>query len=359
MAFKLRSGNTTPFKMMGSSPFMKDEKTEKPKKEKTEKPKTEKTSKPPKIETSKGDPGFTYDKSSGRKVVIPSEASGEGDVILAQKKKMVDGKYSDDKIKREKVIQKNWDEKNPVEGRNQKGDIQRRDAQEEGHFDEDAKGNLGTLPGGGGGITDAQLNRIRSGTGTFSPTTRSGEFKGKKTGHEITEALTGRQTVKGLTNPETTAEGNKQYWEKNKEGKNFTKRVQKEADNLGWDGAGNVTSNPITLNRKVDKVKLKKKGYVRKTGEGFLGLQNRKKYIDGIEVTKDMPETAYQEQKRKKKEAKKQAKEERKAKNKKIRQKGSKYSGMSASQAQAAKLRDDEAAGLVPKGSYESVYGKS
>ena len=32
---------------------------------------------------------------------------------------------------------------------------------------------------------------------------------------------------------------------------------------------------------------------------------------------------------------------------------------MSASQAQAAKLRDDEAAGLVPKGSYESVYGKS
>ena len=137
------------------------------------------------------------------------------------------------------------------------------------------------------------------------------------------------------------------------------KRVQKEADNLGWDGAGNVTSNPITLNRKVDKVKLKKKGYVRKTGEGFLGLQNRKKYIDGIEVTKDMPETAYQEQKRKKKEAKKQAKEERKAKNKKIRQKGSKYSGMSASQAQAAKLRDDEAAGLVPKGSYESVYGKS
>ena len=70
-------------------------------------------------------------------MVIPSEASGEGDVILAQKKKMVDGKYSDDKIKREKVIQKNWDEKNPVEGRNQKGDIQRRDAQEEGHFDEE------------------------------------------------------------------------------------------------------------------------------------------------------------------------------------------------------------------------------
>ena len=361
MAFKLRSGNNAPFKMMGSSPFTKGDKTEKPKKEKTEKPKTEKTGKPPKIETSKGDPGFTYDKSSGRKVVIPSEASGEGNVILAQKKKLVDGKYSDDKIKSEKVIQKNWDEKDPVEGRNQKGDIVTRNAQKEGHFDEDAEGNLGTLPGGGGGITGAQLNRIKSGTGAFGPRDSSGEFRGKKMFSDVNETLTGRQTVKGLTNPETTAEGNKQYWEKNKEGKNFTKRVQKDAKNKipGWDGAGNPTSNPITLNRKVDKVKKKKKGYVRKTGEGFLGLENRKKYIDGIEVTKDMPETAYQEQKRKKKEAKKQAKEERKAKNKKIRQEGSKYSGMSASQAQAAKLRDDEAAGLVPKGSYESVYGKS
>ena len=38
-----------------------------------------------------------------------------------------------------------------------------------------------------------------------------------------------------------------------------------------------------SLKMKRDKVKQKKKGYVRKTGEGFLGLQNRKKYIDGVE----------------------------------------------------------------------------
>ena len=35
-----------------------------------------------------------------------------------------------------------------------------------------------------------------------------------------------------------------------------------------------------------DKTKRKKKGFVRKTGEGFLGLQNRRKWIDGVEVTK-------------------------------------------------------------------------
>ena len=34
---------------------------------------------------------------------------------------------------------------------------------------------------------------------------------------------------------------------------------------------------------KRDKVKDTKKGYVRKTGEGFLGLKNRQKYIDGVQ----------------------------------------------------------------------------
>jgi hypothetical protein len=39
-----------------------------------------------------------------------------------------------------------------------------------------------------------------------------------------------------------------------------------------------------TLNIKRDKVKDTDAGFVRKTGEGFLGLQNRKKYVDGVEV---------------------------------------------------------------------------
>ena len=42
-----------------------------------------------------------------------------------------------------------------------------------------------------------------------------------------------------------------------------------------------------SLKTQRDKTKRKKKGWVRKTGEGFLGLQNRRKWVDGVEVTKN------------------------------------------------------------------------
>ena len=76
------------------------------------------------------------------------------------------------------------------------------------------------------------------------------------------DPLVGRSVVKGET--KTGDKSIEKYVEGDKIAKT-TKRKKK------------------SLDMKRDKVKQKKKGYVRKTGEGFLGLQNRKKYIDGVE----------------------------------------------------------------------------
>ena len=88
------------------------------------------------------------------------------------------------------------------------------------------------------------------------------------------------------------------------------------------DNTAKWTVNQNGLNQTRDKTKVKEDGtLVRKTGEGFLGLQNRKKYIDGVD--QDSENTIKNIKQTKKDAIKKQKKEQRKIKrekNKAIRQ---------------------------------------
>ena len=130
-------------------------------------------------------------------------------------------------------------------------------------------GNLTHFEGSQLARIGARRNRYGSLTGGDRNRTFGGLF-GSGSGSNLN--LSGRQSVKGQV--KGYVEGDQQSTnaiEKYLEGKNMTKTTRRDQG---------------TLNIQRDKVKEKKKGFVRKTGEGFLGLQNRKKYIDGVEQDK-------------------------------------------------------------------------
>ena len=143
--------------------------------------------------------------------------------------------------------------------------------------------NLGTLPQEG--FEDSQVSRIEGGYKN-KDRVQGRNIKASGTGKSFREIITGgigkratgRRKAKGtvrrhLDYPE--GGGGKGYKESYLEGKNITKTTRRKKG---------------SLNIQRDKVKIKGKGpdskFVRKTGEGFLGLQNRKKYIDGHLVEK-------------------------------------------------------------------------
>ena len=177
-------------------------------------------------------------------------------------------------------VMSKWNDPNPVvyseNAQDGKGGYVVRD-RDEGMWEEGAAKNLGTLPGEG--FTSSQIGRIgskrmRSGDmgGAFTDRKRgpfSGLF-GSASGSNLN--ISGRQAVKGQV--KGYVEGDQQSTnaiEKYLEGKDITKTTRRDKG---------------SLNIMRDKVKDKGKGFVRKTGEGFLGMQNRKKYIDGVEQDK-------------------------------------------------------------------------
>ena len=171
-----------------------------------------------------------------------------------------------------KPIMTSWNDQNPVQWDPDRGEYYTRsrnpyewgDTKEEGL--KNIK-NLGTLPGQG--FTDSQIRRVE------------GAWRYNKVGgpsrsytKSVKKELTGRAKVKGKVKKhiESGGVGGQNYREAKEsymEGENITKTTRRMKG---------------SLNIQRDKVKRKKKGFVRKTGEGFLGLQNRKKYIDGVEV---------------------------------------------------------------------------
>ena len=157
------------------------------------------------------------------------------------------------------------------------GEYLRADEAEEGHFAEEAQGNLGVLPSDinmyRGGITESQLRRIGASKNRYGQFTDAKRAKAEGINPirdlEILRDIPGyekmaRQRVKGEVLGGLEGEGTIEGYT---QGKKMTKQTQRKKG---------------TLDMKRDKVKKKKKGYVRKTCEGFLGLQNRKKYIDGV-----------------------------------------------------------------------------
>ena len=187
-----------------------------------------------------------------------------------------------------KPIMTSWNDPNPVEYDPEYGEYYTRDKKPHDWSDNREEGqkiikNIGTLPGQG--FTDSQIRRVKGawkGTRAGGPT-QHGILTGGYS-KSIKKRLTGRSKVKGETHKflETGGQGGqstdkkkanyyKPYIESYMEGKNITKTTRRQSG---------------SLNMQRDKVKRKKKGFVRKTGEGFLGLQNRKKYIDGVEVVR-------------------------------------------------------------------------
>ena len=177
-----------------------------------------------------------------------------------------------------------WNDPNPVHwsedahGEGQAGYVTRN--YEADMWEPGAVENLGTLPGEG--FLHSQIGRIGGqryrNTGRMSGGDKNSIFQGLF-GSSSNVNLSGRHSIKGhvkgyVEGNEKTGSGmgsNSQSdnaIEKYLEGKNITKTSRR------GDGS---------LNIQRDKVKRKGDVFVRKTGEGFLGLGNRKKYIDGVE----------------------------------------------------------------------------
>ena len=135
----------------------------------------------------------------------------------------------------------------------------------------------------------------------------------------------GRARNKGLVNKyiEDPDDKGKRYKESYTSGENLAKATRRKQG---------------SLDIQRDKTKRKRKGLVRKTSEGFLGLQNRQKYIDGVlqEKGADKQETIAQERRRKRREYNKSQRQQRRDQ----RQSSNPYRGMTSTQAQKAKYRD-------------------
>ena len=127
------------------------------------------------------------------------------------------------------------------------------------YLDQEGKYQAGEDPMFRERFTDLEKARISKTSARGRGITRLGSEGG---------LISGRKKLKGQTAhyvDEASGEGPK--IESYVEGKRISKKTQRDKG---------------TLDTRRDKVKDTKRGYIRKTGEGFLGLQNRKKYIDGV-----------------------------------------------------------------------------
>ena len=187
-----------------------------------------------------------------------------------------------------KPIMTSWNDQNPVSYDPETGNLNTRSRNPHVWGDTKEEGlknmkNIGTLPGQG--FTDSQIRRVKGAwkRNKVGGPTQHGTLTGGYS-KSIKKKLTGRAKAKGETHKflETGGKGGqstdknkanyyKPYVESYMEGENITKTTRRQSG---------------SLDMKRDKVKRKKQGFVRKTGEGFLGLENRKKYVDGVEVVK-------------------------------------------------------------------------
>ena len=121
------------------------------------------------------------------------------------------------------------------------------------------KYEMGDDPMSREGFTDLEKARISKTSARGRGITRLGSEGG---------LISGRKKLKGQTaHYVDKASGEGPKIESYVEGRNIAKKTQRDKG---------------TLDIRRDKVKDTKRGNIRKTGEGFLGLQNRKKYIDGV-----------------------------------------------------------------------------
>ena len=106
----------------------------------------------------------------------------------------------------------------------------------------------------------------------------------------------GRATAKGFVSRhvEDPDEEGKRFKEKYTSGRNLAKKTRRKQG---------------SLDIKRDKTKKKRGNLVRKTGEGFLGLQNRRKFVDGVEETKETKKARREERREERREGR-QAKRE-------------------------------------------------
>lgn len=141
----------------------------------------------------------------------------------------------------------------------------------------------------------SQMNRLKAdrfgpiqySTGRFANTDVLGKY--------------GRATAKGLVSRhvEDPDEEGKRYEEKYTSGRNLAKKTRRKQG---------------SLDIQRDKTKKKKGNLVRKTGEGFLGLENRRKFVDGVEETRDTKKERREDRRGERKEARKEKREGRKNK---------------------------------------------
>ena len=189
-------------------------------------------------------------------------------------------------------VMTNWNDPNPVVRGSDGVSYETRDYSG-GIWDEGVaeSGNLGTLPSHGGAFEESQIGRIGARRGSRSGRMYSGSDRGfmgiGKLHNYRTTGLLGdkrRNTVKGLVDQfveSPDAEG-RRFIEGYTEGQNLAKTTRRKEGSLNIQrdktkqrGAGFLGKLGIGFGRGH---------YVRKTGEGFLGLQNRRKFIDGKEV---------------------------------------------------------------------------
>ena len=277
MAFKLRSGKTTTFKAMGSKPLkLKDP----PKVEEIELNKPIKRS----YESFKKD----TDKAIEVDPTVDTSTMRGGNIRVDEK--LLDdsgtGYIFKQNINRESLDKKNWQPSYRTTDKPIMTKFGTSDAVHVGEGGEmihrgdtyDDKGNV---------IKESKQDANIGPTSGFaeSETLRIDETMGPKgqfpTDNKIKSELTDRKKIKGDVAPELNDSAVESYME----GDKINKRTRREKG---------------TLDIQREKVKDKgRKGYVRKTGEGFLGLQKRKKYIDGKLLTPELKDKIKAEKKAK------------------------------------------------------------
>tara|TARA_R110000824_G_scaffold239639_1_gene428310 strand:- start:15496 stop:16416 length:921 start_codon:yes stop_codon:yes gene_type:complete len=254
MGFKLRSGNSGPFKMMGSSAFKdeddkpeKPEKPDKPEKKVIDKPEKKVIDEPTVPDPDRQDAGF-----------------GEGENIKGSGYQHT-AKEKPDVVEIKKGV----------------SDVESKDPNRE---------FIGTDKEVKTGVTSKMLKDI-------GQERRSDQqFTGQKLdaygdplieGHvgDVSRTLTGRQGTHGITEDGKNKKIIEGLGDK-------SQLVSKEVTKDGLDRERDKTKlkerkGGIYIDPDTGETKFKKDAYVTKTGEGFLGLQKRKKYIDGKEVTKE------------------------------------------------------------------------
>ena len=114
----------------------------------------------------------------------------------------------------------------------------------------------------------------------------------------------------------------------------------------------------LVVNSDTGELEFKKGGIVQKEGEGFLGLQNRKQYIDGKEITPEYKKQIKEVKKQEKKDAKAEEKAKKKEEKRVHNETKHIYKGMNVNEAQ--KLKEEigskaHAAGM----SYEQYIKKN